>query len=265
MTDPQLVPSPIQGGSGYWGRHSEYEALTRQLAEMELELATLESRLTAFQKTYTRSVGVLFAELDQLEKAISWELFRLNPDAKHRQGYKEAKRKARASQEAINEDLEKTEKAFAPSEELKRLYRKVAKAVHPDLATSELERPYRTSLMARANQAYRNGDMEALEQILQEWEHRDEASIFKERQPTQSYQLQQKIIQIRLRIKEIEGKIDQLRGSELYRLMVKVEQARQEGRDLLGEMARDLRYRIREAKVLLDNLRMKEGIGCYER
>ena len=257
MTNPQLVPRPIQDRSGYWGRHSEYEALTRQLAEMELELATLESQLSAFQKTYTKTVGVLFAELDQLEKAIAWELFRLNPDAKHRQGYQEAKRKARASQEAINENLEKTDKAFTPSEKLKRLYRKVAKAVHPDLATSELERPYRTSLMARANEAYKNGDMEALEQILHEWEHRDEASLFTGGQPTQSRKLEQKIIRIRLRIKEIERKIDQLRGSELYRLMVKVEQAEQEGRNLLGEMARDLQYRIREAKELLENLRLK--------
>ena len=257
MTDPQLVPSPIQGGSGYWGRHSEYEALTRQLAEMELELATLESRLSAFQKTYTRTVGVLFAELDEIEKQIARQLYRLNPDAKHRQGYQEAKRKARASRDAINEDLEKSEKAFTPSEELKRLYRKVAKAVHPDLATSEQERPYRTSLMARANEAYKSDDMDALEQILHEWEHRDEASLFREGQLTQSHQLEQKILRIRLRIKEIERKIDQLRGSELYRLMVKVEQAELEGRDLLGEMARDLRYRIREAKELLESLRLK--------
>ncbi len=261
MKDPQPVRGITQGSNDSWHRRAEFEALSRQLAEKELELATLESKLSAFRTTYARTVAILFAELDETEKQIARELYRLNPDAKHRQGYKEAKRKARASQEAINEDLEKTEKAFTPSEELKRLYRKVAKAVHPDLATSELERPYRTSLMARANEAYKNGDMEALEQILQEWEHRDEASIFKEGQPAQSHQLQQKIIRIRLRIKEIEGKIDQLRGCELYRLMVKVEQAEQEGRDLLGEMARDLRYRIREAKELLESLRMKEGIG----
>ena len=55
----------------------------------------------------------------------------------------------------------------------------------------------------------------------------------------------------------MKGKIDQLRGSELHRLMVKVEQAELERRDLLGEMARDIRYRIREAKELLDNLRLK--------
>ncbi len=40
--------------------------------------------------------------------------------------------------------------------------------------------------------------------------------------------------------------------------MVKVEQAEQEGRNLLGEMARDLRYRIQEAKELLESLKMKE-------
>jgi hypothetical protein len=39
--------------------------------------------------------------------------------------------------------------------------------------------------------------------------------------------------------------------------MVKVEQAELEGRDLLGEMTWDLQYRIREAKELLESLRLK--------
>jgi len=47
---------------------------------------------------------------------------------------------------------------FTPSENLKKLYREVAKRVHPDLATEESERQRRHELMAEANRAYAEGD-----------------------------------------------------------------------------------------------------------
>jgi hypothetical protein len=259
MQDSNLIPNPTQGENDSRRREEEFEALSRELTEKEFELATLENELSAFERRYARTVGILFAELDNLEKEIAKELYRLHPDEEYEQGFRRAERKAKASNEAVDERIgQSEEKPFSPSEELKRLFRKVAKAVHPDLSTDEHERAYRNSLMTRANEAYKNEDMEALEQILYEWEHRDEESFSKEAQPSPLDQWEQRISQMRRRIKEIEGKIAELKQSELYQLMIKVQQAELEGRDLLGDMTKDLQYQIRSARMLLESLKQRE-------
>ena len=63
----------------------------------------------------------------------------------------------------------KTEKEFKSSESLKKLYREVAKAIHPDLTTDEKERVRREKLMAEANLAYGEGNEAKLQSILSEW------------------------------------------------------------------------------------------------
>jgi len=236
-------------------QNPDLEALSKQLAEKELELATLENQLVVFERRYARTVGILLVELDELEKEIARELYRLYPDENHRQGFQNAESRARSSQDAVNERMDQPDTEFAPSEELKKLYRQVAKTIHPDRATNEHERLYRNSLMARANEAYRKGDLEALRQILYEWEHRDEDAFAKDRQP---YQLEQAMLQMKRRIKEIEESIQQLKESELYQLMLKVTQEERQGHDLLSEMANDLQQQIRAAKVHLDSLKRQK-------
>lgn len=252
------MPNSALGDNDSRGRESEFEALSRELAEKELELATLENKLSAFEQRYARTIGILLAELDDLEKEIAKELYRLHPNEKYRQGFQRAKRKAKTSQDAVDEKISQAEgEQFTPSDELKKLFRKVAKTVHPDLATDEREQAYRNSLMARANEAYRKGDMAALQQILDEWECRDEKSISTEAQPSQSDQLEQQLLQIRMRIKTIQMRIDGLKKSELYQLLIKVEQAALQGRDLLGDMVMDLQYQIQSAKALLESFKQK--------
>jgi hypothetical protein len=241
------------------GREIEFEALSRELAEKELELATLENELSAFEARYAATVGVLLAQLDVLDGEIAREFFRLHPEDKNRQAYQKAERKARASQDAVNEKKDQAEKEpYVPTEEIKNLYRKVAKTVHPDLATSEAERVFRTNLMARANAAYKTGDKQALEQILDEWEHRDEKTFSEQAGASLPDQMEQKIVRIKIRLKEIETRIEQLKKSELHQLMEKVDRAEREGRDLLGDMAGDLRQKVLAAQKLLDGLRQRE-------
>ncbi len=259
MAHSKNIPGSTQAENDFESREAKFESLSKELTERELELATLENELSVFEKRYARTVGILFAELDNLEKEIAKELFRLHPEEEYKQGFQKAERKAKNSQDAVNEKINQSEKKpFIPSEEIRNLFRKVAKAVHPDLATNENERAYRTSLMARANAAYKNGDKEALEQILFEWEHRDEKSFLEEAKPNKSNQLEQKIVQIKIRLKEIETKIGEMKKSELYQLMLKVDRVEQQGRDLLSDMAKDIQRQIEAAKGLLDSLKQQE-------
>ena len=150
MENSSLVPGATQRENDSGGRESGFEALARELAEKEFELATLENRLSAFEWRYARTIGILLVELDHLEKEIAKELYRLHPDEEHKQGFQRAERKAKRSKDAVDDKIgQGEEKPFRPSKELKSLFRKVAKAIHPDLATNEHERAYRTTLMAR--------------------------------------------------------------------------------------------------------------------
>ena len=252
-------PNPNQSEELIHSRQARFEELSKELAEKELELATLQNELANFEARYARIVGVLFVELDKLDREIAKELFRIHPEELYEQGFQKAKQKADTSKRAVDEKLKQDErKAFTPSEELKNLFRKVAKTIHPDLATTEDERAYRTLLMARANEAYKNGDQETLQEILLEWEHREDHPSPEKDQPDEFYQLEIKIAQIKLRIEEIKLEIEELKNSELYQLMIKVRQAEEQGQDLLNEMANNLQRQIREAKKLLRHLKQKE-------
>jgi len=48
------------------GKRAELAALEAQLAERELDLATLQGETRAFEARYVLAVGRLFAELDEL-------------------------------------------------------------------------------------------------------------------------------------------------------------------------------------------------------
>ena len=254
-----IDPNSHQSENGFESRDAEFEALTRKLAERELELATLENELSVFEKRYAETVGVLFVELDALEAEIARVLLRLHPEEAYREGFRRAEKKAQASQDAVNDKTKQGEKqAYIPTKEIKNLYRKVAKAIHPDLSVNEEERAVRTRLMARANAAYKIGDKQALEQILDEWEHRDEKSMFREEKLSGPDLLERKILQIKARLNAIERKIEELKQSELYQLLKKVEQADREKRDLLGDMVKDLREKILCAKQLLESLKEQE-------
>ena len=75
-----VAESMIDFNSYQFEDYTEFETLSRRLAEKELELATLENRRFAFEKRYISVVGILLAELDAVEKEIARELFRRHPD-----------------------------------------------------------------------------------------------------------------------------------------------------------------------------------------
>ena len=127
-------------------KKAELATLKTELAEKELHLATFQAELKVFEKEYMRVIGVRYTELDRIEAQIEEYL-------------------------AL---LESTQD-FKPSPELKKLYREVAKKIHPDLATDEDERQRRQNLMSKANIAYENGNIEKLKSILQEWKNSPES------------------------------------------------------------------------------------------
>ncbi len=238
---------------------SELAALEAELAQRELDLATLLAELHVFENRYLRVVGIRYAELDKIEAQIAEAIANINPgDSKAQEEAAKAHAQAQESAHATGNIQEQRESfKFRPSERLKSLYREVAKCVHPDLATDENERARRQRLMAEANRAYGEGDEERLEAILREWQSSPE-SIKGDGPGAELVRIIRKIAQVENRLQAIEVKITELKTNDLYKLKTKEEESEKEGRDLLKEMASQVGKEIADARKRLDEAIRRE-------
>jgi len=246
---------------------AEFEVLAQQLGEMELELATAQAELAEFTQRYYDRIGSRIAELDTLLAQIAQLRADLVPtDAEIKQTAQEAEERAQQSQRERARYAElnrETEKPFAPSGDLKRLYRKLAQKIHPDRATDESDRAWRTQLMTEANRAYRNSDEMVLKDILHQWRdgQQDEQRESKQAQPVTEktgnapLYLEKQVARMKLRLSEIEKELNRLFASRLYELFAASNLADARGRNLLQEMADNLDMQIAAAKQQLSGLK----------
>jgi hypothetical protein len=238
---------------------AELSSLEAELTERELELVTLQSELHAFECEYLRVIGTRYAELDEIESEIAKYLVILNPnDLTAQKQAEEAWNKAEDSKRATEDNLKNQESSreFKPWENLKKIYREVAKLIHPDLTTDEVERLHRQKIMVEVNQAYENGDEKRLTEILQTWQNKSE-SFHNQSASSELLRVIREIAQISDRLQVIEYEIKDLKFSELYQLRNKAINAKQENRDLLAEMASKIDKQIAKAKIKLDKLKSK--------
>jgi hypothetical protein len=231
-------------------KESEDPVLVRAIAELsdrELELATLKAELLAFEARYMRIMARRFARLDGLRAKIAARLADATPGSAQR-----AARAADAAAQARESDAAAEASAgapaterFDPSPEFKRLFREVARTVHPDLATDEEDRARRTKLMAEANFAYSAGDEGALARILREAvAGRSGADVA----------VGPSLEDIRARTLAIESELQELRASELFRLYDRCREAEDAGLDLLAHIADRVDWDIRSAEEELAEL-----------
>jgi hypothetical protein len=240
---------------------SELNDLETELAQRELDLATLQIKLRNFEAKYLQIVGIRYAELDELRAQIAEAEFRLRPkDTTLQDRVLKARAQAKESAQATKPIQELKERKFEPSETLKKLYREVAKRVHPDLTADEKERALREQLMASANVAYEEGDEAKLRSIIDEWENSPE-SVKGEGISADLIRVTRKIAQIKKRLYIIETETIKLEKSDLYQLKIRVEQAENKGRDLLAEMASRLDKEITLAKKRLTDVTTKGKVG----
>jgi hypothetical protein len=227
-------------------KRKELELLQAELAERELFLTNLRAELSVFEGQYLREVGTFYAELDEWNAKIAERLADERGTEESRSAAAIARTQAGESDSAVRGEAAKA-RAFIPSAELRALYREVAKRVHPDLATDEADRHKREHFMAEANAAYQGGDADALRRILEEYESSPEsvrgASI-----AADLARVIRQIGQVSNRLSQIELEIATLIDSDIAKLRAKADAARVEGRELLNEMAEDVRRRIDVAR-----------------
>ena len=220
------------------------------LAERESELAQIRAQLKTFEGRYLRQVGILYAALDELEARIAEREVALYDSDSARTRAEEARRQAQQTHDAAFGEAAEAEE-FDPPPSLKSLFRDVARRIHPDFARDDDERRHFTLLMARANHAYSRGDAETLERLLDD--HREiNAAIAGEGPAAELVRIARQIRHARRDIAALDAEQHTLLSSDLANLCRDAEAAAREHRDLLTELAANLREQIAEAQRRFD-------------
>ena len=110
--------------------------------------------------------------------------------------------------------------------------------------------------MAQVNDAYSQGDADALQRILDEFGNSPE-SVQGEGVGAELVRIIRQIHQAKKNIVVIEQELSKLRASEIAQLRQDVEKTEKEGRDLLAELAASVQARIADEKKKYDGFAME--------
>jgi hypothetical protein len=232
----------------------ELDRLSQVLAEKELNIEELKLAVARFQHRYFSGVGRKYVELDELRAQIAELKARQHPQNHElKQQAVTYRKQARDTKDEFDDiDIEPQADSLKSeeSEDAKKLYRRVASIIHPDMATDEETRNLRTRLMAELNEAYAQKDISKMRKIFDQWQASPEA-ISGEGTATELVRTIRAIAQIKRRISEIEDEVLKIMESDVHVLMGKVHDADLAGRDILSEMSVSIDYQIKNARNVL--------------
>ena len=227
-----------------------------RVAQLEFELSDTKADLGRFEHEYELHVGTLEQQLQDLEADLEQARF-------------QAARKAQWGDRADSPDmhvdvLEQFRRTWTPREkppepppeqpitdemkaELKTLFRSLAKRFHPDLVTDPEAKRWRQKIMAQVNEAYAAQDVRALK-AMGEKQDRPEAPIQKSREQILA-DMRAEIRRLDGVIRNLEYALQELINSHTVQLMLEVTIAARQGRNLLSEMASNLRIKIADIEA----------------
>jgi hypothetical protein len=240
-----LVPSDRHHGHDLESLREALNELESRLDHRQAQVLRTRADYDAFRIRYRQEVGLLHEELDRLELDLAEaELGIL------RERLRDA---PEAPADAATAARPEPQPRFT-SDAVRKLFRDVAKAIHPDLATDAGARDRRHSLMIEANRAYALGDEEQLRAILQAWERSPEA-VQGSDQDAMRLRLVRRIDQIEENLQALAAELASLTDTSLWKLKLMVDQEAAQGKDLIRDMVRRLKRDIVVATNRLDALR----------
>lgn len=228
--------------------HDDPDGLRAQVAELEAlldqraaDFARVKTELATFRLQYRQEVGVLHDQLDELELAIA--------EAELGEAVKRQQERGDAPG-AQSSEVKSAPPRFT-TDDVRKLFRDVAKAIHPDLAGDASARERRHALMIEANRAYAAGDEAHLRWILQQWERSPEAVTGSDVEALRM-RLERRLDQAEEQLELLASELAALRDTPLWKLKAKVDEAAAKGKDLVGDMVRRLKRDIMVATNRLD-------------
>jgi hypothetical protein len=234
----------------------DLEALRARLAELEPQLEAraadtdrLKRELDLFAARYKQQVGTLHEQLDRLELDIAEaELGELSKAV--------ADGRATDAAPPPQASTDPQPSARFTSDAVRKLFRDVARAIHPDLAHGHdaEARDRRHALMIEANRAYELRDEEQLRRILDAWQRSPEAVQGSDLAATR-LRLERRLAQIEEHLELYTRDLAALEDTPLYQLKTTVDEAAARGSDLMADMVRRLKRDILAATNRLEAMR----------
>jgi hypothetical protein len=249
---------PGPGAEELVRRKAQLQVLSRRLLGRERGLAAFRNELHAFETRYRKALGTRYARLDELAERLDETPGPADDggpdpdpdDPAERypgQGLPGGQNWAWGEREPEREP----ERRAVVGEDAKRLFRQLARLIHPDLAGDAEERERRTNLMVAANDAYEQGDVAALERLLEDWRTSPEA-VTGSGAAAELERALRRIAQVEASMRRIDEELAELEASAMGWLRRRVDKAAREGWDLLAHMVRELDRQIGEAQLELD-------------
>jgi hypothetical protein len=261
---------PGPGAEELVRRKAELLVLSRRLLERERDLAAFRNELHAFETSYRKALGARYARLDELAERLDETAVGVDdplgadPDDDGPverypgQGLPGGQNWAWGEREP-----EKEAERVVVGDDAKRLFRQLARLIHPDLAGDPEERERRTNLMVAANDAYEQGDVAALERLLEDW-HQSPEAVTGRGAAAELERTLRRIAQVEASMRRIDEELVELDASAMGWLRRRVEKAAHEGWDLLAHMVRELDRQISEAQLELERRAATATAGAWE-
>jgi hypothetical protein len=250
---------PGPGAEELVRRRAQLQVLSHRLLERERDLAAFRGELHAFETTYRKALGSRYARLDEMAELLDETAEPVVDDAGPGASEEDGPAERYPGQGVPGgqnwawgeREPEREPERAVVSEDAKRLFRQLARLIHPDLAADPQERERRTNLMVAANDAYEQGDVAALERLLEDW-HASPEAVTGSGAAAELERTLRRIAQAEASMRRIDEELAELEASAMGWLRRRVEKAAREGWDLLAHMVRELDRQIGEAQLELD-------------
>ena len=216
------------------------------LIERESAVDRLKADLAAFKVSYRQRVGILYEQLDDLELQIA--------DAELGVAESNARREGRGPGACSALEDQPSAPPKLTTDAVRKLFRDVARIIHPDLAVDDQARDRRHALMIEANRAYELGDEARLRWILQAWENHPDAVQGSDADSIGA-RIQRRIAQLEEQVAALAANLAELQESPIWSLKTLVDEATAAGKDLIGDMVARLKRDILVARNRLDAIR----------
>lgn len=253
-------------------KRAELASLRARHAEAAAVLHRLRHEIAGFEKSYQEILGRRMAELERIEAEIA----RLSGSCVPDDGAGFEGDRGRDDEDDFSDgQTYKSGTSFrsgggdgsrgrvwkSAPQDIKALYREVAKAIHPDLAGEGLQ-SVRHELMLKANRAYAEEDHKALREILRSWRRHFPEQAEQSDVRAELARLKKQIAVEVEAIREIDGQIDELRESYVHRFKLRVDESLACGSDLFAEMVAAAEINIARALRRLAALKGEKARGA---
>lgn len=242
---------------------AEVEAARTDLIEAEAELADHRADIEAFEFAYAARMGdrlvVLAAVeaevadlLDRIQRRRNEKTFGIDHRSVEEQYRRTWQQPPKAPPKRPSEPVSQTTEA-----QIKKLYRQLARRLHPDLTTDAEDRAYRTEMMTAVNDAYAARSLAELLAVARQLDGGQPIASASSAQTEGDMirALEEELNRCRRRLARIHLERQTLHTDSMVALSLEVTLAERQGRDLLGEMVAEVDRKIARKQVERDMIK----------